>query len=708
MSSLSGEETGSGRSGSDDGAPSFGDLSWRQRLLLLLVAAAGTAAALAAAEAGLRLAGYGHGYPLFVEYEPKPSYLIPNPRIGRRYFPDPRNAPSPHHDLFHAEKEESDFRVFVQGGSAAAGFPYYHGGAFSRMLERRLQESLPGRNVEVVNVALGATNSYTVLDLAEEIVAQEPDAVLVYAGHNEYYGAYGVASTVSLGRRPALIRAYLELRRFRLVQLLGSTVRAVRGLFGAGESARPRTMMERLARDELVRYGSDRWRAGVRQFRRNLDALLGLYRESGVPVLVGTLSSNLRDQPPFRGTPVAEDSAAWNRLMRRAGEAASRGDTAAALEALEAAIRADSTAANAFYARAHLLDGLGRLPAARRLYGAARDRDQVPFRAPAAMNRVIREEAGEHGAVVVPVLERLEAGSPAGIVGDSLMLEHLHPTVHGQFLIAGAFYRTLLEQGLPAAWGDTVPATEARSRVPVTALDSLYGRMVISRLTSGWPFREGDPTESLADTLTATNRIEELAVSRIREGLGWAEATHRLRDHYTEEEQFRRAIHVDRVLAQTLPFTGRYHLHAARLALRLGDREQALELFRTAYRREETADAARMIGGLLAATGRRDSAARYFERAAELAPDDRQATAALKAFRALPGLRRRVARAPRDPDALTQLAAVYLLTGQYRRARTLVRRALEQAPDHARARDLSSQLEGLPLPEADADSAAGG
>ena len=30
--------------------------------------------------------------------------------------------------------------------------------------------------------------------------SQEPDAVLIYAGHNEYYGALGVGSTESLGR----------------------------------------------------------------------------------------------------------------------------------------------------------------------------------------------------------------------------------------------------------------------------------------------------------------------------------------------------------------------------------------------------------------------------------------------------------------------------------------------------------------------------
>ena len=38
----------------------------------------------------------------------------------------------------------------MQGGSAAAGWPYSYGGAFSRMLEQRLAQTFPDRDVEVV------------------------------------------------------------------------------------------------------------------------------------------------------------------------------------------------------------------------------------------------------------------------------------------------------------------------------------------------------------------------------------------------------------------------------------------------------------------------------------------------------------------------------------------------------------------------------
>src|SRR5207248_1216245 len=107
--------------------------------------------------------------------------------------------------------------------------PYGHGGAPSRMLEQRLQATFPGRSVEVVNTALTAVSSYVLLDQAREIVALHPDAVLIYAGHNEYYGVLGAVSAGALGHwRPAVL-AYLALRRLRTVQLAERLVAAGSG-----------------------------------------------------------------------------------------------------------------------------------------------------------------------------------------------------------------------------------------------------------------------------------------------------------------------------------------------------------------------------------------------------------------------------------------------------------------------------------------------
>ncbi|CAM5180859.1 hypothetical protein [Alishewanella longhuensis] len=56
----------------------------------------------------------------------------------------------------------------VQGGSTAAGYPYGMGAALAGMLEQRLRRTFPEQPIEVVNTALSAVNSYTLLDFADE------------------------------------------------------------------------------------------------------------------------------------------------------------------------------------------------------------------------------------------------------------------------------------------------------------------------------------------------------------------------------------------------------------------------------------------------------------------------------------------------------------------------------------------------------------
>ncbi len=152
--------------------------------------------------------------------------LYPNHDVATRYFSG-AFVPNPNSDFFAAEKPENGFRVIVQGGSSAAGYPYYRGASFPQVLQRLLKTAYPERTVEVVNTAMAAVNSYTLLDFADEIVAQKPDAVLIYAGHNEYYGALGAASSESFGKSPGLVRAYLRLRRFRTVQLVRAALARV-------------------------------------------------------------------------------------------------------------------------------------------------------------------------------------------------------------------------------------------------------------------------------------------------------------------------------------------------------------------------------------------------------------------------------------------------------------------------------------------------
>src|SRR5690554_6940136 len=62
-------------------------------------------------EGGLRLAGYGDDYPLFVPVEGHPGYLIQNREVARRYFAQQASVPNSIGDFFRAEKTEEVFRI---------------------------------------------------------------------------------------------------------------------------------------------------------------------------------------------------------------------------------------------------------------------------------------------------------------------------------------------------------------------------------------------------------------------------------------------------------------------------------------------------------------------------------------------------------------------------------------------------------------------
>lgn len=680
----------------------FGSLTRRQRGLLILVLLAIPLVVLLLAEVGLRVAGYGSSYPVFVPVEAAPGYRMANPEVGQRYFRRQAGTPTPPAELFRAEKQPDAYRIFVQGASTAAGFPYGHGGAFGRMLEQRLQETFPDREIEVVVVALDATNSYTLRDLAPAIIGEAPDAVLIYAGHNEYYGALGVASAESIGRSSLVVGTYLRLRRLRVVQWWQSAVESAAALlWKVLDRPRPprRTLMEYLASEHTVRYDSPIFHAGIGQYRRNMDALLRLYREAGVPVFIGTLASNQRHQPPLLSQPrPSTDSARYNTMLDRVRADMASGGRAEAAATIDSLITMDSTAADPFFLRGRLLDHDGRHAEARAAYAAARDRDQLPFRAPTAMNRTLREVAGRHGARVVETLAAMEAAAPGGVVDSTLMLEHLHPNVSGQFLLADAFYRALREAGEIGDWASAVPSERARTRVPVTAVDSLAGRLMVSHLTSRFPFQPaGTRTTTLADTLTADEPIEQIALAYHRGQLPWMQAMTRLQEYYGMSGQWEEVAHVNRVMAQEMAHSPQPLLTAAQAAILAGDDQRAMRDVEAAERRIPTGQGAWLEGNLHARLGDAVSARTAYQRALRLNPGHRRAQAALTALGALPSLQSAVREAPDDPDAAAELAAAYFMTGQYEKSDGLTRDVLRSHPDHPLAGQVSRQLRAIYL-----------
>ena len=203
-------------------------------------------------ELSLRFFDYGKDIPQWVDAR-RGKYII-NPEVAFRYFNQVENIPTTIEDVFDQQKKNNAFRVFVLGGSSAAGFPYLPMGSFSRYIRKRLELTYPNTIIEVVNISLSAVNTYTIFDLLPGVLEQKPDLILIYAGHNEYYGALGVGSMESLGTSRSFVSLFYIFNKYKTVQLIRNIISGIVCHYLASENVEdsPGTLMSRMAKDQYI------------------------------------------------------------------------------------------------------------------------------------------------------------------------------------------------------------------------------------------------------------------------------------------------------------------------------------------------------------------------------------------------------------------------------------------------------------------------
>ncbi|NNE33975.1 MAG: tetratricopeptide repeat protein, partial [Rhodothermales bacterium] len=557
----------------------------------------------------------------------------------------------------------------VQGGSTAAGFPFYYGGSFADMLEQRLLQSAPERPVEVINTAMAAVNSYTLLDFVDEIIEQEPDIVVIYAGHNEYYGALGVGSTFSLGSSPTLIRLFLSLDHFKTVQALKALLSRIASIGKpAVEEGSGGTLMSQVVGEQSIPLGSRLYQAGLDQFRGNLRRILKRYQKAGVPVYIGTVASNLRDHRPFVSQLAeATDTEQFREAVRALATAEQRGDSVSVLlELVDRLIAIDSLAADPYYTKGQLLLRAGRDPEALDAFIAARDRDQLRFRAPQEINDIIRAEADAFDAVVVETERRLATTAVRGIVGSDLMTEHLHPNVEGYFQLASAFYEQLASDSAVAGWQQTITDDAARSELLVTEIDSRVGEYRIKQLTGSWPFQPAGTLSRYTLPERSEDPIEQISLDLFRRKVPRNVALDALRSEYLKQNNFHDALRATLAVVQRYPFLSSPYVSAASIMVEQRRLDEALLYVDAALDRDSSAEALSLKGSVLLAKGLRAQAIPVLESALQLNPES-------------------------IPTGYN-LAGAYALSGRIADARALVEDILRRDPGNADARRLAESL----------------
>ncbi len=585
-------------------------------------------------EVGLRIADYGEEIPQWIQTAP--GKLMLNTDIGRRYFRTVRVIPMSNQDVFDIEKKPDAFRIFVLGESSGAGYPFAPIGSFSRWLRTRLEIVYPSCTIEVVNLSMTAINSYTLRDLFAGVLEQRPDLVLIYAGHNEYYGAFGVGSSESAGAHRWLVRLSLYLERFRSYQLIRNALATVGEKISGPARAQDGTLMSRMALDQAIPLGSDTFHRGLRQYEENVRDILDQAGKQGVPVVLGTLVNNLRDQRPFISSSTLDTSSA-DQVYRKAVNVLASG-------------------------RPHEADSLFRL---------AKDLDLLRFRAPEAMNDLIVRLGIEFSAPVVNMDSVFRMHSPAGIIGDNLMTDHLHPTLEGYQLMGAAYFDKMrAHHFLPTCRAkkmnaDTLEMLTKRS-FPISRLDSVLGRYRIALLKNDWPYVSRFERRPTSDVLHPSDEVERAAYRVVTDEESWESAHRGIASWHLSRNDIEAFRWEMGVLISQFPVIVEYYDYTANELMKAGRYDQAFDLLFRRQAIQPSPYAAKWLGIIHLSRGEVTESITMLEES-------------LRSGRT-------------DPQTLYNLAGAYALAKDFIKARPLIEECLKIDSEFPQAAELRQQL----------------
>jgi lysophospholipase L1-like esterase len=514
--------------------------------LFWLVLAALPIVMLLVLEGLLRLVGFGVDLPLFVPHPHQPAYLTARPDAVRRFVPAGVTPPNVtiEPQYFLAEKPANGLRIFVQGESSAAGYPYGLGASLAGLLEGRLRRSWPDRHVEVINTAMSAVNSYSMLSYADDIIARQPDVVLIYAGHNEYVGILGVGAAEPWLGSSLLTRLSLALRPYRLYQAAEQVTTSLSPA-SADAAAAPqqkRTLMARLAKSQLIPLDSELYQAGLAQYQHNLAALLDKYQRAEVVVFLATVASNIAEQKPFQSPPL---TASQRQLLAElAGQ-----DAAASLKQVQQIIATEQHALLAFEL-GQWFRAQQRFGEAKQYLELARDLDPLRFRAPSAINDIHRKLAKQYGAVLVDAEQALAQHATNGLIGRELMLEHLHPNLPGYFVIADSFYQAFTHNKQLPAMSHQESTAQAWPLRPVLPAEEYAAFARVATLTSDYPFvSQAQPVQ----LPKANDWQQQLGLDYFANKISWLELMQRSLAQYQASSDLPMMFKTTLILADAMP-----------------------------------------------------------------------------------------------------------------------------------------------------------
>lgn len=218
-----------------------------------------------------------------------------------------------------------------------------------------------------------------------------------------------------------------------------------------------------------------------------------MFYNTKIPVILGTLTSNIKDIPPF----ISQEEIGL-------------------------------PAADSIYNQAIISLSKKNLSLAKKQFREAKDLDELRFRAPSQINKIITGLARKYNFPVLNIDSVFESESPDNIVGNCLMVDHLHPNLIGYKLLAKAFFLGMRNNKLLPSGSLSLSIDEQdsilKNNFPFTGLDSAISKIEIERLKNNYPFVKNRTTNYLVKDYQPQNFIDSVAKATMLKEITWEQA----------------------------------------------------------------------------------------------------------------------------------------------------------------------------------------
>lgn len=291
------------------------------------------------------------------------------------------------------EEGGRDFRIAVLGGSSVHNLQ-------SLEVLRTLLHAHTSRFLPVINAGAVSYGSVRELYHLPEVLSYRPDVLILYTGHNEF--EENLLNELRLSTAPLHPLDLWLSGNLRLYQGVSFLAQQAGGALVKRELLSPQVDPSRRMQWHPLH---DKHKVHA-LYKSNLEAMVALAKQRGVPVILGTVAYNRRLAPFSAG-----EGNEW-----KEGEQ--------------------------LFAR-------GKFGEAKRAFELGLDHDESPHRASETTNRIVREVAAATGASLLDIDAEIVKLAPHGIPGPELFDDHCHLNRRpGNVMLQRLFAARILELGL--------------------------------------------------------------------------------------------------------------------------------------------------------------------------------------------------------------------------------------------------------------------